>query len=297
MNNRPGQAPGRAIGAPPTLAQAVRMKAAELDRSGVAEPAREARLLACHAFDIGSIEWITNSCVQLTLQQMQSLDRLINRRISGEPIGRIVGEKEFYGCRFFLSADTLEPRTDTETLVDVVRGDMLALGNKPVTILDIGTGTGAIIVSLLCNLPNATGAASDVSVGALKTARKNAALNAVEDRILFVKTSWSEGIEQKFSAIVSNPPYIRSEIIPTLAGEVKDHDPYLALNGGKDGLDAYREIFTQCSGKLNKAGKLYLEIGYDQSDPVRALAGENGWKFVRLVKDYGKNDRVLVFEQ
>ena len=279
----------------PTQAEAIASAARQFKNSGITNAAGDARLLACQAFGIDGVELITKSSTQVTDQQNEAFRQLCERRMAGEPVGRMIGEKEFYGLTFALSKSTLEPRSDTETLVDGVLEDWQKTADASTTILELGTGTGAIITSLLSNLPGAKAVATDISQEALATARKNAQTNQVSERVMFIQTNWAEGLDQKFDIIVSNPPYIKTDIIATLANEVKSHDPHLALDGGADGLDAYREIFTQCSSKLASLGKLYLEIGYDQGESVRMLGQRAGWKFERLIKDIGKNDRVLVF--
>ena len=281
----------------PTLAQIIQQTAAKLKDSAISDFSMEARLLIAHAFGFGSVEMITRDSMQISKDQAGYLNGLIDRRIAGESIGRIAGKKEFYGLPFSLSEEVLEPRADTEILVDEVLNDYRMRDNRPVKILEMGTGSGAIIVSLLANIPHAQAIASDISDEALNIALKNARNNQVCDRVGFIKSDWSKGIGEFFDVIVSNPPYIRSAIVETLASEVKNHDPLLALDGGEEGLDAYQSIFTRCSSKLNKNGKLYLEIGYDQAESVVDLAHKTGWQFVRLAKDLGNNDRVVVFRR
>ncbi len=278
-----------------TVGEAIRLSSAKLRDSGIAEYGQEARLLAGHVFALGPVELISNNSMTFATEKTEELIELIERRICGEPVGRIIGEKEICGLRFQISKDTLEPRHDTEILINSVLEDQLKNRNDTLRILDIGTGTGIIIVSLLRQMPNATGIASDISVEAIKVARKNAELNKVEERVSFLIANWSAGIEGKFDIIVSNPPYIKTDVISSLAREVKDHDPLLALDGGRDGLDAYRAIFTQCLSKLVKNGRLYLEIGYDQAQTVELLGVRHGWKLERLQKDLNSNDRVVVF--
>ncbi len=279
-----------------TLGEVQRLASTEMRESGIDDFSLEARLLVCHVFEISAVELISKAGLKTDVCQIAKLRNLISRRRGGEPIGRILGEVEFYGLQFKLCENTLQPRPDTETLVDAVRADFQNDNSKIARILDIGTGAGAVIISLLYNMPSVSGIATDIDNDALGMAKQNAVTNGVDDRIEFVNTSWSADISGNFDVIVSNPPYIRSETIPTLACEVKDHDPLIALDGGDDGLDAYREIFTQCSQKIVRTGKLYLEIGYDQAELVCDLAKLTNWKFIRLIKDLGKNDRVLVFE-
>ncbi len=301
QNKLPSQLPIQsATGGVLTLAAAIASGARQLNSAGIIDHARQARMLACHAFDVDTLEVITQPSRPISNQQSEKFKHYCQRRIAGEPIGRIVGKKEFYGLSFNLSKDTLEPRSDTECLVDAILADLkdtdTAPNTAPKNILDIGTGTGAIIISLLCNLPDTIGVESDISAEALQTAANNAIINGVDERVLFVQTNWCEAIEQKFDVIVSNPPYIRTDTIATLSREVKDHDPRVALDGGSDGLDAYREIFTQCLSNIGIGGRLYLEICHDQAGMVCALANQSGWKFDRLIKDLGANDRVLVFK-
>ncbi|MCF6321611.1 MAG: peptide chain release factor N(5)-glutamine methyltransferase [Rhizobiaceae bacterium] len=280
-----------------SVGEAVSISAKKLRNAGIDDFSREARLLAGHVFDLGPAELISGNLINPALEKIVELDRLIERRIAGEPAYRIVGRKEIYGCQFRISKDTLEPRPDTEALIEGVLADQQKSGNKPLKILDIGTGTGIIIISLLDQMPNATGIATDISAEAIMVAKENAVLNKVEARISFVVTDWSGGIEQKFDVIVSNPPYIKTDVIPMLANEVKDYDPWLALDGGKDGLNAYRAIFTQCLSKLANDGKLYLEIGHDQAESIVLLAEQYGWIPVQTRKDLNGISRVVVFRQ
>lgn len=207
-------------------------------------------------------------------------------RLSGIPLARIYGGKNFYGMDFLLSPETLEPRADTEVLVD------LALENSPQTILDLGTGTGCILLSLLKNFPTATGIGVDRSYDALKTAQQNARLHGLDDRAFFLCGDWAESLDQRFDLVVSNPPYIDSGVILDLAVEVKTHDPILALDGGADGMDAYKTIFTQLPHLLTSNGIALFEIGYDQSRKILRLAKDHGFDAVSIHPDYAGNPRV-----
>lgn len=277
-----------------TLSQAMLMAGRQLGDAGILENKKESRLLASHAFGLCAVELIANASDIVDPCQYEILQTYVARRLEREPVARIIGSTEFYGNTFLVSEATLDPRSDTETLVDVVLDEIRGHRTDALRILDIGTGSGVIVISLLHKLPHAIGVASDICPQALKTARINA--QALSERVSFVETRWCQGINDKFDVIVSNPPYIKSGVIETLACEVKEHDPVIALDGGADGLDAYRCILNQCSGKLSDGGKLFLEIGFDQMDGVCALADENGWKFLRMERDIGGNERVLVFE-
>ena len=277
------------------MAAVLRRTADELRHCGIAEFSQEARLLVAHVLGFSSADLISQSSKLIENELLVSLDALIARRKNGEPVFRIIGKREFYGLDFEISKDVLEPRPDTETLVDQVLEDFSSNACDDLRILDIGTGSGAIIISLLRNLPKAKGLASDISSLALGVAKKNAKLNGVEKRVAFVQANWCEGIAGRFDIIVSNPPYIGSEVIETLAGEVKNHDPRVALDGGADGLDAYRHILAQTPLIMNKSGKLYLEIGYDQVESVVVLAKKYAWRHLQTIKDMGGHERVVVF--
>jgi len=278
-----------------TRGEALKITSAVLNDAGIAEAFQEARLLLCHVFNIDTIELIGGESERAGSNGLKRLAKVVERRLKGEPVSRIIGAIEFYGLPFKLCANTLVPRSDTGTLVDGVLGDLQSENKACPRVLDIGTGTGAIIISILYNMPKAVGTATDIDGRALEIAGLNAAENGVADRLKFVKSDWCGDVEGEFDIIVSNPPYIQTATIPRLAIEVKGFDPLIALDGGKDGLDAYRNIFTQCSQNIAKNGRLYLEIGYDQCEAVVELAKQSKWKFVRLIKDLGANDRIVVF--
>jgi release factor glutamine methyltransferase len=195
---------------------------------------------------------------------------LARRRIAGEPIARIVGNKEFYGLNLTLSADTLIPRPDTESLVDAVL--VVVDRESPVAILDLGTGSGAILLALLSQLPNARGLGVDISEGAIVAARANARRHGLSDRAEFVVGDWADGIVTRFDVVVANPPYIATPDIPGLPVEVRDHDPHVALDGGSDGLDAVRVIVSDLDRVLADGGAAFIEIGFGQAQAMVALA-------------------------
>jgi release factor glutamine methyltransferase len=209
----------------------------------------------------------------LTDEEAAQLQSLAVRRISGEPIARILGVKEFWGLPLQLSADTLVPRPDTETIVEAALEAIDADQRRqdPLRIADLGTGSGAILLALLSELPQATGIASDINLAALQTARRNASRLGLAPRASFVACDYAAALPPGLDLIVSNPPYIRSADIDALATEVRDHDPRRALDGGTDGLDAYRLIAPQAEARLAPGGWLVLEVGHDQSDDVAEL--------------------------
>ncbi len=228
---------------------------------------------------------------QLSSEQLNLIKNDIEQRIGGKPLSRIHGVREFWGRPFEISEDTLDPRPDTETIID------LALGrfdkDASIDILDLGTGSGCILISLLSEFQKSSGVGADVSRGALDMAVRNAKKNNVETRIRFINGSWFDAIDEKFDLIVSNPPYIRSDVIPTLSDEVKNHDPILALDGGEDGLAPYEIIFSQMKIFLKPDGIGLFEIGYDQKDDVMRLAEKYGFAQRCVHLDIAGNPRVV----
>ncbi len=229
---------------------------------------------------------------------MAAATLLATRRAKGEPVARLIGENEFYGLRFALSPETLVPRPDTETLVDAAIAVVEEDWNRKATldILDLGTGSGAILVALLSELPNCRGVGVDVSAGAIATARANAERNGVAARATFVVGNWSSEIRDRFHLVVANPPYIESSAIAGLAVEVRAHDPHLALDGGADGFDAIHAILADLGRVLADGGVALIEIGAGQSTTMKALAEAVGFS-ASFGKDLAGIDRVAVLER
>jgi release factor glutamine methyltransferase len=214
----------------------------------------------------------------LTSGEALGLEDFARRRLGGEPVARILGHKEFWGLSLQLSPATLVPRPDTETVVELalelLRTDGAA--EQALRIADLGTGSGAILLALLSELPRAHGFGTDISEQALQTARGNAARAGLTDRTTFMACDYATGLTGPFDLIVSNPPYIRSADIRGLATEVRDHDPLAALDGGADGLDAYRALIPQAADLLAPGGALVVEAGEGQSGPIRGLMSAAG---------------------
>jgi release factor glutamine methyltransferase len=203
-----------------------------------------------------------------------------------------LGEREFWGLPFTLSRDTLVPRPDTETVVETALSLRPGAG-EPVRILDLGTGSGCLLVALLHERPDATGLGLDRSVDALVTARANAWRNGVGPRAAFVASDWASSVQGGFDLIVSNPPYIAAGTIPGLDPEVRCHDPRLALDGGPDGFDAYRVILAEGRQLLAPGGRLVLEIGYDQDEALQRLAGLHGFQVLTVARDLSGQPRCV----
>ena len=213
-------------------------------------------------------------------------------------MSRITGTREFYGRSFTVAASALDPRPDTETLIEAALDLVKADGgrDRPLNLLDLGTGTGCILLTLLAELPSARGFGTDIAVDALSLAEANAHRLGVADRATFIASDWCRALAGEFDMIVSNPPYIASAEIADLPRDVAAYDPHLALDGGHDGLDAYRRIAAAAAGKLRPGGKILLEIGSSQAAPVAALLEQGGMRVERreIRLDLGGRPRVVV---
>jgi release factor glutamine methyltransferase len=261
-----------------TVEAARRMLAARL-RSNLNDSAElDARILIGAVLNLDLTGMIAAAGRQLTAAEAARLEDAARRRGAGEPVARIVGVREFWGLPLHLSAATLVPRPDTETVVELAL-EMLQPGtcpNRQPRIADIGTGSGAILLALLSEWPDAYGVGTDISVAALRTASRNAAQLGLADRAGFVACDYAAALSDQLDLIVSNPPYIRSADISGLSIEVREHDPVLALDGGADGLDAYRALIPQAARLLAPGGALVVEAGHGQSDEIQELIGSAG---------------------
>ena len=223
------------------------------------------------------------------------LQRLAERRLSGEPTWRVVGEREFWGLTFTLSPATLEPRPDSEAIVEAALARLSLRRDEALEILDLGTGTGCLLLALLSECPQAQGLGVDLSDEACRTATANAARNGLADRARFRQGDWTAGMSARFDVILSNPPYIPSAEIGALAPEVRDHDPLLALDGGRDGLDPYRLFARSLPALLKPGGFVVFEIGAGQADDVVRLMRGGGLEFAGSRHDLGGHERALIF--
>lgn len=266
--------------------------------AGIDDAGLEAMLLVEHVTGLGRIDRVTRPKTVLTAEQLEELNALATRRVGGEPVYRIIGKREFFGLELALSPETLEPRPDTEILVErVIRLARECAARKgSCKLLDIGTGTGAVALAVLANVPQAEAVGTDIAAGALETAVRNAAAHGLDRRFRALHSIWFSKISGRYDVIASNPPYIRTKDIATLAPEVRDHDPVTALDGGEDGLEAYRRIAAGSRNFLSPGGRVALETGYDQKEAVSALFVESGYRLVDSGNDLGGNHRVLVFE-
>jgi release factor glutamine methyltransferase len=266
------------------------MKAAGLDT-----PVLDARLIVQHALGISWDTLYLKEDQPLTEGERTRLEAELSRRAAHEPVSRIVGRRHFWTLDLAVSPDTLDPRADTESLIETVVA-AIPVRDRPLRVLDLGTGTGAILLALLAEYPNATGLGVDLSEGALSTARINAESHGLGDRAAFAAGHWTDGVAGPFDVIVSNPPYIDSGDLAGLPPEVREHDPALALDGGPDGLDAYRTIIPAIPALLGAGGLVVLEIGAGHAESVTRIAREHGLAPAGRRTDLGGIERALSFK-
>ena len=260
-----------------TVETARRRLAARFKSGAIDSPELDARILVGAALGLDLTGMIAAATRPVTAAEAARLEDFAGRRLKGEPVARILGSREFWGLPLQLSAATLVPRPDTETVVALALQMLRAgPGADRARIVDIGTGSGAILLALLSELPDAMGVGTDISAAALRTASANARNLGLDRRAAFVACDYASALSGAFDLIVSNPPYIRSGEINDLTSEVRDHDPLGALDGGSDGLDAYRALIPQAVRLLAPGGGLALEVGHDQSADVEQLMAAAG---------------------
>lgn len=257
-----------------TVETARRALATRFRQQGIDSAELDARLLTGGAFGLDLTGLIAATTRIVTPDEAAHLENFLQRRLAGEPVARILGVKEFWGLTLNLSAATLVPRPDTETVVELALE--VCRRQERRRIADIGTGSGAILLALLSELPDATGVGTDISLEALRMARDNAARLGLTQRAAFVACNYTAALSGPFDLIVSNPPYIRSADIAGLDREVREYDPPRALDGGPDGLAAYRAIAPDAARLLAPGGTLIVEAGYGQSGPIAELMSASG---------------------
>lgn len=271
-----------------SLYRAVRARFRE---AGLETPDLDARILVASALGFTPSDLLLKEDEPVAPSSRLLAEDYSAKRLSGLPVGRILGRREFWGMEFLLNEATLEPRPDTETLVEAVlaRCDQ----GRAFKFADIGTGTGAIAIALLTECTQAIGVAVDVSLAALSCASQNAARLGVRGRFLPLQANYLDALNKDLDWIVSNPPYIRTDVVKTLSKEVREHDPDLALDGGEDGLSAYRNIIARAGAILGQGGRIALEIGFDQAADVSGLLSEHGFSDIEIITDLAGKDRIL----
>lgn len=281
-----------------TLAEATARARRQLAEGGIAEAAREVRLLLGGLLGIEPTAFITGGARPLSAEDTALVTKAIRRRLDREPVYRILGRRPFFRLMLELSSDTLEPRPDTEILVERLLPIAEAVVSRKgaCRVLDLGTGTGAIVLALIDMVDGVSGVGTDLSFGALETAARNAQINGIQERFAAVRSDWFAVVDGQFDIIVSNPPYISSAMVETLDAEVRRFDPHLALDGGADGLDAYRKIAAEAKAHLLDGGVVAFEIGYDQKTDVTNLMKAHGMSLLEATQDLAGKDRVLIFQ-
>ncbi len=264
-----------------------RLRAADIDSAGL-----EASLLMEHVTGYSRSEQIINAGSVVSDEQVADMDDLMQRRLRGEPLDNIIGNREFYGLTFRVTPEVLSPRPETELLVDYVLSQTTS--EQSYRVLDLGTGSGAIIISILKSREKFQAVAIDLSEAALDVASGNAAFHDVSQRIEFMLGSWFEPVTGQFDFIISNPPYITNEAMDKLSVEVSVYDPHLALWGGADGLVAYNVIAKSAAQYLKLGGKLCLEIGCDQGQSVPDVLRLAGFDVLKVQKDLSGHDRCVI---
>lgn len=265
----------------------------QFEAAGISSPALDARLLLGAATGLGHERLIAEPDRLIEPGDIEHLDRLVRRRMAREPVSRILGEREFWGRSFSLAPSTLDPRADTETVVEGALECARKLATEAPTIADLGTGTGCVLISLLCELEGALGVGVDIDSAAVAVAAANARRHLPGGRATFVCGDWLEAIKGRFDMIVANPPYVRSAEIDALEPEVARFEPRRALDGGADGLDAYRHIGAAAAGHLVPGGFLVVEVGHGQGDAVSAMFARQGLLVTGRRCDLGGTSRCI----
>ena len=265
------------------LAKGVR----QLTDAGVPDAPRDARRLLAHAVGVEAGRLTLILPEPVTQEAEARFAALLQRRAGREPVSHLLGYREFYGRRFKVTRNVLDPRPETEILIEVALQDAFA------SVIDLGTGSGCILLTLLAEMPEARGVGTDLSEDACRVAEDNMHALDLGERAAILRTSWADGIEGQVDLVVSNPPYIGLDEMDGLSPEVHDHEPHMALTDGGDGLSAYREISQQAANLLRVGGRLIVEIGPTQADAVAQMFADNGFEKVRVIQDLDGRDRVV----
>ena len=258
-----------------------------LKEVGISNAARESKKILAFVtnHEYSALNWMQEFKISKEIK-FKFID-LIEKRVSGAPISKIIGKRLFFNSEFFVNENVLDPRPETEVVVSV------ALEKNFSTVLDLGTGTGCIVISLLKERPDVVGVSIDISKECLNVAKINAETNGVLDRVKFIHSDWFSNVTSRFDLIVSNPPYIGLSELNDLSREVKNFDPKVALFGGRDGLNCYEAIFNDVSRFLNPGGRLITEVGYAQSSIVKKFFLNSGFIDIKVTKDLDLNNRVV----
>ncbi len=295
--------PAVRLAEPPVLRIAIAGLARRFSDAGIATPEIDARSIVLNACGLSLESYLLSPDHPLDAAEARTVEVCAERRLAGEPVSRILGKRAFWANEYRISPAVLDPRQDTETLIETALGVLEEEGRRgqALRIVDLGTGSGCILLSLLAELPEAWGLGTDLDPAALRIARENARERSLTSRCAFVCNDWSAAVGGEFDVILANPPYIRRDDIARLAAEVRNFDPPLALDGGLDGLDAYRSIAQDCRS-LAKAGSwMLLEAGMGQAAEIVTIFREAGWcggeEAVRSYADLAGVNRVVAIKR
>ena len=267
----------------------------KLEQEGILTSKLDVKILLSFLLDIDSKELIMYFNQHIDRKFINNFEQLLKRRLNREPIANIVNKKSFWSYDFFVNENVLTPRNDSEILIEAVLSNYNNM-QEELKILDLGTGSGCLVLSLLKMYKYASGLAVDISEKALKVAKQNAE-NLKINNIKFLKNNWNDNIEEKFDIIISNPPYIPTKEIKELEPEVNKFNPLLALDGGEDGLNCYRYLAKSLEKNLKENTKIFLEIGKNQEKDIEKIFNENGYELLKMYKDLAEINRILCFKK
>ena len=265
-----------------------------LAEGGIETNSLDARIILREIFNFDEKELILNSDLILSESKISKVQKIITRRLNFEPVSKIFGKRDFYNSTFSISDDVLDPRPETENIVEIANNFILEKGYE--SFIDLGTGSGCIILSILKENKNLTAVGVDISIDAINIAKKNSKDMNLEKRSSFLVSNWLSSIYNSYDLIISNPPYIPSDEIITLSKTVKNFDPLISLDGGQDGLKCYKEIAEDINRVINKNGRVILEIGYNQAYDVLKIFESKELKLLKIYNDINGLNRILTFE-
>ena len=265
-----------------------------LAEGGIETNSLDARIILKEIFNFDEKELILNSDLILSESKISKVQKIITRRLNFEPVSKIFGKRDFYNSTFSISDDVLDPRPETENIVEIANNFILEKGYE--SFIDLGTGSGCIILSILKENKNLTAVGVDISIDAINIAKKNSKDMKLEKRSSFLVSNWLSSIYSSYDLIISNPPYIPSDEIITLSKTVKNFDPLISLDGGQDGLECYKEIAQDINRVINKNGRVILEIGYNQAHDVIKIFESKEFKLLKIYNDINDLNRILTFE-
>jgi len=263
----------------------------KLVEAGVEGAARDARVLMAHVLDLQVLDIVTDADAELSAGELAQFEAVIAARGARQPVSQIIGLRAFWKHEFYVTEDVLDPRPETEQLLETA-----LIGRAPERVLDLGTGSGCIAISLLLAWPHAVGFGTDISPKALNVAQKNAQMHGVEERLELSQTDWFEHVQGRFDLIVCNPPYIAETEMAELAPEVRDWEPHLALTPGKDGLSAYRLILADLRKHLAPGGRALFEAGVTQVPELIAISKSNGFANTESYRDLTNRERGILIQ-